>query len=38
MADLQAALDRSSNSPTKDVEDLTQRRVARILRDRLYYV
>ena len=38
MAELQSALDRSGNGPTKNVEDLTQRRVARILRDRLYYI
>lgn len=38
MADLQAALDRSGSTPAKDVMDLTQRRVARILRDRLYYI
>lgn len=38
MADLQAALDRSGNAPAKDVVDLTQRRAARILRDRLYYI
>jgi hypothetical protein len=38
MADLQAALDRSGSVPTKDVVDLTQRRAARILRDRLYYI
>ncbi len=38
MADLQAALDRSNTAPAKDVVDLTQRRVARILRDRLYYI
>ena len=38
MADLQAALDRSGNGPAKDVVDLTQRRAARILRDRLYYI
>jgi hypothetical protein len=38
MADLQAALDRHGMGPAKDVVDLTQRRVARILRDRLYYI
>ena len=38
MADLQSALDRSGEGPAKDVEDLGQRRVARILRDRLYYI
>lgn len=38
MADLQSALDRSGHSPAQDVVDLTQRRAARILRDRLYYV
>ena len=38
MADLQSALDRSGTGPAKDVVDLTQRRVARILRDRLYYI
>ena len=38
MADLQAALDRNGKAPTQDVTDLTQRRVARILRDRLYYI
>ncbi len=38
MADLQAALDRSDVAPAKDVLDLTQRRAARILRDRLYYI
>jgi hypothetical protein len=38
MADLQAALDRNGEGPAKDVEDLGQRRVARILRDRLYYI
>ncbi len=32
------ALDRSNTAPAKDVVDLTQRRVARILRDRLYYI
>jgi len=38
MADLQAALDRSGAVPAQDVVDLTQRRAARILRDRLYYI
>ena len=38
MADLQAALDRNGSAPAKDITDLTQRRVARILRDRLYYI
>src|SRR5574343_583345 len=38
MADLQAALTRSGTSPAQNVEDLGQRRVARILRDRLYYI
>ena|SRR5574343_942011 len=38
MADLQAALTRSGTAPAKDVVDLTQRRAARILRDRLYYI
>ena len=38
MADLQSALDRSGKGPAKDVVDLTQRRAARILRDRLYYI
>ena len=38
MADLQSALDRNGQGPAKDVEDLGQRRVARILRDRLYYI
>ena len=38
MADLQAALDRSGTGPAKDVTDLTQRRAARILRERLYYI
>ena len=38
MADLQSALDRSESGPAKDVVDLTQRRAARILRDRLYYI
>ena len=38
MADLQSALDRSGSAPAKDVVDLTQRRAARILRDRLYYI
>ena len=38
MADLQAALDRSGESPAKDVVDLSQRRAARILRERLYYI
>lgn len=38
MAELQSALDRSGAAPAKDVVDLTQRRAARILRDRLYYI
>ena len=38
MADLQSALDRSGAAPAKDLLDLTQRRVARILRDRMYYI
>lgn len=38
MADLQAALDRHGDGPAKDVVDLGQRRAARILRDRLYYI
>ena len=38
MADLQSALDREGQGPAKDVVDLTQRRVARILRERLYYI
>jgi hypothetical protein len=38
MADLQAALDRSGAAPARNVTDLMQRRVARILRDRLYYI
>ena len=38
MADLQSALGRSGVAPTPDVSDLMQRRVARILRDRLYYI
>jgi hypothetical protein len=37
MSDLQSALDRS-DSPAQDVVDLTQRRAARILRDRLYSI
>ena len=38
MADLQSALDRNGSAPAKDITDLTQRRVARILRERLYYI
>jgi len=38
MADLQSALTRSGAAPAQDVVDLTQRRAARILRDRLYYI
>ena len=38
MADLQSALDRSGETVAKDVVDLSQRRAARILRDRLYYI
>ena len=38
MADLQSALDRTGKGPAKDVVDLTQRRAARILRERLYYI
>ena len=38
MADLQSALTRSGAAPAKDVVDLSQRRAARILRDRLYYI
>ena len=38
MADLQSALDLNGQGPAKDVVDLGQRRVARILRDRLYYI
>ncbi|MFM7024562.1 MAG: hypothetical protein ACKOWC_00665 [Limnohabitans sp.] len=38
MADLQAALDRNGTAPAKDITDLTQRRVARILQERLYYI
>ncbi len=38
MSDLQAALDRSSEAPAKNLLELTQRRAARIVRDRLYYI
>ena len=38
MADLQAALDRNGAAPARDIADLTQRRVARILQERLYYI
>jgi len=38
MADLQSALTRSSAAPAKDEVDLAQRRAARILRDRMYYI
>ena len=38
MSDLQAALDRSNQAPAKDLMELTQRRAARIVRDRLYYI
>lgn len=38
MADLQAALERSGQAPARDRVDQTQRRVARILRERLYYI
>ncbi len=38
MADLQAALGRSTEAPAKDLMELTQRRAARIVRDRLYYI
>jgi hypothetical protein len=38
MADLQSALDRSGERPAHDVVDFNQRRAARILRDRLYYI
>ncbi len=38
MADLHAALERNGNAPVTGVEDLAQRRVARILRDRMYYI
>ena len=38
MSDLQAALDQTEEAPAKDLLDLTQRRVARIVRDRLYYI
>ena len=38
MADLKCALDRSDEAPAKDLMELIQRRAARIVRDRLYYV
>ena len=38
MADLQSALDRQGLRPAQDVDDLSQRRTARILRERLYYI
>jgi len=38
MSDLQAALDRSSEAPARNLLELTQRRAARIVRDRLYYI
>ena len=38
MADLQSALDSSEEGPAKDLLALTQRRAARIVRDRLYYI
>lgn len=38
MADLQSALARSGQAPSRNLVDLSQRRAARILRDRLYYL
>lgn len=39
MADLQAALSRSGgHAPVRNLVDLTQRRVERLLRDRMYYI
>ena len=38
MADLQSALDRSGEQAPADVVELGQRRAARILRERLYYL
>ena len=38
MADLQAALERSGQPPTGGRLDATRRRVARIVRERLYYI
>ena len=38
MADLQSALDRSGEHAPSDVLELGQRRAARILRERLYYL
>lgn len=38
MNELQAALDRSGQAPSRDLFELTQRRAARVVRDRLYYI
>jgi hypothetical protein len=40
MSDLQVALDRSSEttSPVRDLETLMNRRAARLVRDRMYYI
>lgn len=38
MADLQRAWDSSEEGPARDLVALTQRRAARIVRDRLYYL
>ena len=38
MADLKSALDRSGEQAPSDVVELSQRRAARILRERLYYL
>ena len=38
MADLQSALDRSGERAPSDLVELGQRRAARILRERLYYI
>ena len=38
MADLQCALDRTEDRPARNLLELSQRRAARMVRDRMYYI